>query len=77
MCSELFVESIAIGHFQRETSQEDLDNVMKSILRLHDDLICRVSHPEAGMPASTYYKKLRSDLMKGTNEIADQLYALV
>lgn len=77
MCGELFVESVAISHLQNETSREDLENVMKAILRLHDDLICRVSHPEAGMPASVFYKKLRNDLIKGTNEIADQLYALV
>lgn len=76
MCGELFAECVAINHYQKGVSTDDLDNVMKSILLLQDDMISRVSHPEPGMPANTFFKKLRQDMADQVTVIADQLYAL-
>ena len=50
---------------------------MVGILRRQDDFICRVSHPEPGMPAKQYFKALRDDLAKQADAIVNQLYAIV
>ncbi len=77
MCGELFVECVALTHYQKETPKEDIDNVMKSVLLLQNEMLNRVNHPEPGMPAVKYFKKLRSDMAEETTGIVDQLYALV
>lgn len=50
---------------------------MVSVLRMQDDFICRVSHPEPGIPARKYFKTLREELAKCADEIVNQLYAIV
>ena len=76
MCAELFVECVAINHCNKNVNHEDLDNVMKSILLLQDDMTSRISHPEPGIPANKFFKDLRMSMAEKTNEIVDQLYAL-
>lgn len=74
---DLLVECIATKYIKKESRQEDVDNVMVGILRMQDDFICRVSHPEPGMPAKQYFKALRDDLAKQADAIVNQLYAIV
>ncbi|MEE1223512.1 MAG: hypothetical protein UHL07_08295 [Bacteroidaceae bacterium] len=74
---DLLVECIATKYINKESRQEDVDNVMVGILRMQDDFICRVSHPEPGMPAKQYFKALRDDLAKQADAIVNQLYAIV
>lgn len=75
-CGDLFAECVAINHYRTNTTQEDVDNLMASVLRLQDDMICRVSHIEPGMKASEFFKKLRQDMISRIGEIVDQLNAL-
>lgn len=77
LCGELFAECVAIMHYQKPTPQEDVDNVMNSILKIQDDMLNRVSHPEPGMKPKEYYKKLRADVVTHTEEIVEQIKALL
>ncbi len=77
LCRELFAECVAITHYQKPTPQEDVDNVMTNILKLQDDMLNRVSHPEPGMPQKDFFKKLRSDMVNHTEEIVAQINALL
>lgn len=74
---DLLVECVVTKHINQKARQEDVDNVMVSVLRLQDDFICRVSHPEPGMPAKKFFKNLRTELAQRTEEITNQLYAIV
>ena len=75
LCGELFAECVALLHYQREINRDDVDNVMKSILLMQDDLICRCSHAEPGS-IKLYFKKLRQDMITATDEIVDQIRGL-
>ena len=77
LCGELFAECVAIMHYQKPTPQEDVDNVMTSILNLQDDMLSRVSHVEPGMKAKDYFKKLRADMLSHTDEIVEHIKALL
>ena len=77
LCGELFAECVAIMHYQKPPPQEDVDNVMTNILQLQDDMLNRVSHPEPGMKAKAYFKKLRADMVGHTEEIVEQIKALL
>ena len=77
LCGELMAECVAIMHYQKPTAQEDVDNAMTNILKLQDDMLNRVSHPEPGMPAKKYFKKLRDDVVARTTEIVGQINALL
>ena len=74
---DLLVECIATKYINKESRQEDVDNVMVGILRMQDGFICRVRHPDPGMPAKQYFKALRDDLAKQADAIVNQLYAIV
>ena len=77
MAGDLLVECVVTKHINQEARQEDVDNVMVGILRMQDDFIRRVSHPEPGMPAKQYFKVLREELAMQTDAIVNQLYAIV
>jgi len=76
LSGELFAEVIACTHYTK-VNQQDADNVMLNILHMQDDLICRVSHIQPGMKAKVFFKKLRSDMLATTEEIVDQINALI
>ena len=77
LCGELFAECVAVMHYQKPTPREDIDNVMSGILKFQDDMLNRVSHVEPGMKASVFFKKLHEDLISGTDEIVEQIKALL
>ena len=48
-------------------------NYVAAVLTMHSDFVCRVSHPEPGMTAKVYYKKLIADFRKHVEELTDQV----
>ncbi len=72
---ELLAECISYMHFNK-VQQEDVDNVMTSILNMQDDMICRISHVELGLKAKVYFQKLRSDMSQQVEEIISQINGL-
>ena len=77
LCGELFAECVAVMHYQKPAPQDDVDQVMASILRLQDDMLSRVCHPEPGMKAKDYFKKLRADVVSSSDEIVEHIKALI
>ncbi len=77
MCTELLAECVSVMHYQKETPQGDIDNVMVEILNMNDDLLCRVSHVEPGMKPKVFFNKLKNDLIERSNAIVEQISALL
>lgn len=75
LCGDLFAECVACVHYAK-VNREDADNVMIAILNMQDDILCRISHIEPGLPTKTFFKKLNSDLAKATEAIVEQIEAL-
>ena len=74
ICSDLFAETVAAALYNKEVRQENVDALLLSIL--HSDFIRRVSHPEPGLPAKTYYKAIIEDFNKQAAEIVDHIQNL-
>ena len=77
LCGELFAECVAAMHYQKPIRKEDVDNVMANVLNLQDDMLSRVSHPEPGMAPKVFFRKLREDMTQHTEEIVEQIKALL
>lgn len=77
LCGELFAECVAIMHYEKPVQQKDVDALMTQILNLQDNMLSRVGHVEPGMTAKSYFKKLRTDVVNGADEISEQIKALL
>lgn len=76
LCGELMAEAVALLHYGNPANQDDVDNVMLNILSMQNDLICRLSHIEPGS-TKLFFKKFNEDMANHTDEIIDQIKALV
>ena len=73
VCDELFAEAVAASLYGNDDNQGNTEAVLYSIIRMQSDFVCRVSHPEPGMPARKYYKNLREKFTAQVSEIVDQI----
>jgi hypothetical protein len=73
ICEDLFAEAIALSLYGAEAQQESANALLFSIVKLEDEYICRISHPEPGMKANDYFKKLREQFGAQVNDIIDQM----
>jgi hypothetical protein len=71
ICDELIVECIAASLYGH--NRESAKAMIFSAIKLQDDIISRISHPEPGMPAKQYYKALREDFAAHASDINDQI----
>ena len=71
ICEELLIECIAASHYGH--NREGAQTLLFCIIKIQDDHIRRISHPEPGMKASYYFKRLREDFVKQACEIIDQI----
>ena len=71
VCEELFAECIASSLY--DAGGDNCEAILYSIVKLQSDFICRISHPEPGMPAKKYFKKLREDFIAQASDIVDQI----
>lgn len=76
VCSDLFAEALAAQLYGENKDRGQSDMVLTAVLRVHNDFIRRISHPEPGMSTKTYFKILKEDFSKHVNELADQINAL-
>ncbi len=76
ICSELFAECVAASLYNQKKSDDNADAILTSIMVINNDFIKRVSHPEPGMPAKTFYKELILGFNGQVDEIIDQIAAL-
>ena len=73
ICEDLFAEAIALSLYGVKSQQQSATDLLYSIVKLEDEYICRVSHPEPGMKASDYFKDLREKFSAQVNDIIDQM----
>ncbi len=73
ICEAMFTECVATTISSRQSSQENIKALLFSIVRMHDDFISRISHPEPGMPAKKYFKVLREQFSGQASELIDQI----
>lgn len=73
ICSELFAECIAVSLYNESIQKESLDDLLATILRMHNHYIMRVSHIEPGMSAREYFKDLAHSFNKQVDEVIDHI----
>ena len=73
VCSELFAECVATALYSNNSDEANLDTLLTSLMKSHSDYIMRVSHPEPGMKAKEYYKRLINSFNNDVNDFIDQI----
>lgn len=77
LANDLLAECVSIMHYQKPTSQEDVDNIMLAILSMEDEMIRRINHIEPGISAHKYFQKIKIDITNDIHEIVDDINALL
>ena len=72
LTQELMAECLWIVHYQKNANIEDVENIIDSILIMQSEMLSRVSHPYPNN-AKQYFKKLRADFIRQTEEIIEQI----
>ena len=75
ICEALFAECVAVSLYGPSPDKENMEAHVFSIVKLQDNAIRRVSHPEPGIPAKKYFKDLREKFSAQVSDILDQLNA--
>lgn len=73
ICEAMFTECVATSFSAQKSSQENIEALLFSIVRMQDDFLSRISHPEPGMPAKQYFKVLREKFAAQASELIDQI----
>lgn len=73
ICEELFAECLACTLYGNTKNTDSYEALAYSILKLQGDFIRRISHPEPGMEAKAYYKKLKDDFVAQASDLIDQI----
>ena len=75
LCGELLAECMAAASFSKKVGKQDVENVMLSIAKMQNDWICRLSHVEPGS-TKLFFKKMKEEMQKRTDEIVEQIQNL-
>lgn len=73
ICDALFAECVAYSLYNGKTDEDTVNSILTSIINVNSDFVKRISHPEPGMPAKQYYKRLAADFDESANEIVDHI----
>ena len=73
ICDDLMAESVAAALYGGKPNPENMETLLKCIMRIQSDFVSRVCHPEPGMKASVYYKDLVKSFNEQVSEIIDQI----
>ncbi len=73
VCSELFAECVAVSLYSGKNDEENTKALLASIIKIHNDYISRISHPEPGMPAKLFFQDLVKNFNKEVSEIIDHI----
>ncbi len=68
---ELFAECVAASLYGQ--NRDSAESLIFSTIKMRNNYIRRISHPEPGLPAKVYYKDLREKFAAEASEILDQL----
>ena len=75
ICEELFAECVAVSLYGPENLKENSEALLFSIVKMHDNSIRRVSHPEPGITPKAYFKDLHEKFSAQVSDIIDQINA--
>ena len=75
--SEMFAECMAAYLDVHDDDLAQLDSIMTTILKTHNEFVKRVSFPEPGMKPKKYYQILWNEFQGQVEEIRDNIKALV
>lgn len=73
VCTDLWAESVAVSLYVAKPENSDAEAILRSIIKIEQDYISRVSHVEPGMKAKAYFKDLTNKFTEQANEIIDQI----
>ena len=73
ICSELFAEGVAVSLYSENADKDNVNALLASIITIQNDFIRRISHPEPGLPAKAFYKKLIKDFNNTVSEVIGQI----
>ncbi len=73
ICEDLFAECVAASLYGPDNDQDNHEALLFSIIRMHNDYISRISHPEPGIKASYYFKNLREKFSAEVEDILGQI----
>ena len=73
ICDELLTEAVAASLYGPETHRDNAETLLFTIMKIEHEFISRVSHPEPGMSAKTYYKDLREKFKAQASDVIDQI----
>lgn len=73
ICEDLFAECVAVSLYGPEANKENADALLYAIVKMQDNFINRISHPEPGISAKAYFRDLRSQFSAQVSEILDQI----
>ena len=71
ICEDLFTECIAASLYGQ--NRDSAEALIYSTIKMRNNFVRRISHPEPGMPAKAYYKDLKEKFAAQASEIYDQL----
>lgn len=71
ICEGLFAECVAASLYGQ--NRESAEALIYSTIKMRNNFIRRISHPEPGMAAKTYYKDLREKFAAQASELLDQI----
>lgn len=74
LSGELLAECMALSCYQG-IKGEDVEDIIKSILFMQNEMLNRLSHVEPGN-SKIFFKKFRLDIIQQTEEIVDRIKAL-
>ena len=74
ICEDLFADGIAVALYGPRP-KSDVEALLYSIVKMQNNYITRVCHPEHGMKAKVYFKDLWEKFCAEVGEIQDQLQA--
>ncbi|MBR2103111.1 MAG: hypothetical protein IJ928_10260 [Prevotella sp.] len=73
VCNDLIAECVAASLYHGKPDEENVSAILSSILKIQNDYVSRISHPEPGMKAKDYFKDLTTNFNKQVSEIIDQI----
>ena len=72
-CADLVAEVVAISTYEVKANHHNVLNIISSILKVRNDYVKRISHPEPGMEPKAYFRKITDDFVAEVSEIADHI----
>jgi hypothetical protein len=75
-CGDLFAECVAAACFTQKHDLADVDALLTCIIRINNDFVRRISHPEPGIRPRVFYNQLIADFSKQALELEDQIRSI-